>query len=107
MAPAAGCRGDRPHPRNALAGAGGLFLFIAAVAAAVLDRHDGAVPRDVADVVEAMSSHRPYRAALGLDRALAEITNNRGAHYCPDVVDACVALFASGRFQFALEEGPA
>lgn len=47
----------------------------------------------VADVVEAMSSHRPYRPTLGMDRALAEITENRGIRYDPDVVDACLLLF--------------
>ena len=47
----------------------------------------------VADTVEAMSSHRPYRPALGVDRALAEIQDNRGTLYDPVVVDACVVLF--------------
>jgi putative nucleotidyltransferase with HDIG domain len=46
----------------------------------------------VADVVEAMSSHRPYRPTLGMDRALAEITDNRGVLYDPEVVDACLRL---------------
>lgn len=46
----------------------------------------------VADVVEAMSSHRPYRPTLGMDRALAEITENKGIRYDPDVVDACLRL---------------
>ncbi len=43
----------------------------------------------VADVVDAMSSHRPYRAALGIDLALDEINRNRGVLYDTDVVDAC------------------
>jgi putative nucleotidyltransferase with HDIG domain len=47
----------------------------------------------VADVMEAMSSHRPYRAALGTQAALEEITCNRGKLYDPEVVDACVRLF--------------
>jgi HD-GYP domain-containing protein (c-di-GMP phosphodiesterase class II) len=47
----------------------------------------------VADVVEAMSSHRPYRPGLGLDQALAEIERNRGRFYDPQVVDACLRLF--------------
>lgn len=47
----------------------------------------------VADVAEAMTSHRPYRVGLGIDFALAEITKQRGIHYDPAVVDACVALF--------------
>ena len=48
----------------------------------------------VADVVEAMSSHRPYRPALGMDKALEEILRNRGILYDPHVVDACLALLA-------------
>jgi HD-GYP domain-containing protein (c-di-GMP phosphodiesterase class II) len=47
----------------------------------------------VADVVEAMVSHRPYRHALGIDAALEEITKNRGALYDPRVVDICLQLF--------------
>jgi len=47
----------------------------------------------VADVVEAISAHRPYRPGLGIEVALAEITKQRGVHYDPRVVDACVALF--------------
>jgi len=47
----------------------------------------------VADVVEAMASHRPYRAALGLDRALMEIERGRGTLYDERVVDACLKLF--------------
>jgi PAS domain S-box-containing protein/putative nucleotidyltransferase with HDIG domain len=54
----------------------------------------------VADVVEAMSSHRPYRPALGIDDALSEVTTNRGRLYDPDVVDACVGVFADGAFAF-------
>ncbi len=48
----------------------------------------------VADVVEAMASHRPYRAALGLDKALEEIKLNRGKLYDEQVVDACLKIFA-------------
>jgi len=48
----------------------------------------------VADVVEAMSSHRPYRAALGIEKALEEISQNKGILYDPDVVDACLKLFS-------------
>lgn len=47
----------------------------------------------VADVVEAMSSHRPYRAALGRERALAEIERGRASAYDPRIVDACLKLF--------------
>lgn len=46
----------------------------------------------VADVVEAMTAHRPYRAALGMDQALAEIRSRRGELYDPDVVDVCLLL---------------
>lgn len=47
----------------------------------------------VADTIEAMSSHRPYRPGLGLDNALEEITRQRGIQFDPQVVDACLALF--------------
>ncbi|MBF0519697.1 MAG: response regulator [Nitrospirae bacterium] len=50
----------------------------------------------VADVVEAISSHRPYRAALGIDVAMSEITSQRGIFYDNDVVDICVELFKNG-----------
>ena len=46
----------------------------------------------VADVVEAMLSHRPYRAALGPQKALDEIQGRKGEFYDPIVVDACVAV---------------
>ena len=46
----------------------------------------------VADVVEAMSSHRPYRAALGMEMALAEIEEGKGRRYDPLVVDACIQV---------------
>jgi PAS domain S-box-containing protein/putative nucleotidyltransferase with HDIG domain len=54
----------------------------------------------VADVVEAMASHRPYRQALGIDKALEEISKNRGRLYDPDVVDACLKLFKERDFKF-------
>jgi PAS domain S-box-containing protein/putative nucleotidyltransferase with HDIG domain len=54
----------------------------------------------VADVVEAMISHRPYRSALTLGEAIHEITKNRGTLYDPDAVDACKLLFIEGRFAF-------
>lgn len=47
----------------------------------------------VADVVEAMSAHRPYRPGQGLDAALAEVIDGRGTRYDDRVVDACVTLF--------------
>ncbi len=50
----------------------------------------------VADVVEAMSSHRPYRPALGTEAALAEIRENSGRMYDPEVTEACRRVFASG-----------
>jgi len=52
----------------------------------------------VADVVEAITSFRPYRPALGLDVAIAEIRAGRGRHYDPDVVDACLSVLESGGF---------
>jgi PAS domain S-box-containing protein len=54
----------------------------------------------VADVVEAMSSFRPYRPALGIDAALEEISKNRGILYDPKVVDACIELFKEKGFKF-------
>lgn len=59
----------------------------------------------IADVVEAMMSHRPYRPGLGLEAALAEIRERRGIRYDPDAVDACVRLFREGRFEFAVNNG--
>jgi len=57
----------------------------------------------VADVVEAMSSHRPYRPALGIDKALEEISKNRGILYDRKVVDACLNLFSKKGFNFEEE----
>jgi PAS domain S-box-containing protein len=54
----------------------------------------------VADVVDAMQARRPYRPALGLDAALAEIEAGRGRLYDPTVVDACVTLFRQKGFTF-------
>lgn len=54
----------------------------------------------VADVVEAMASHRPYRPARGIARALAEIARNAGVLYDSDVVRACLELFQEGGFRF-------
>ena len=50
----------------------------------------------VADVVEAVTSHRPYRAALGIDVAIDEIQRFRGTKYDANVVDICVDLFNNG-----------
>lgn len=55
----------------------------------------------VADVVEAMASHRPYRAALGIDMALKEIERGRDSVYDAAVVDACVRVFSEKRFVFS------
>jgi len=50
----------------------------------------------VADVVEAMASHRPYRPAHGIKAALIEIVRNKGKLYDPEVVDACLSVFEKG-----------
>ncbi len=54
----------------------------------------------VADVVEAMSSHRPYRPAIGLDSALEEISGASGILYDPEVVDACLSLLKKNKPEF-------
>lgn len=54
----------------------------------------------VADVVEAMASHRPYRPALGIDKALEEVTAHKGVLYDPEVVDICIRLFREKGFSF-------
>jgi PAS domain S-box-containing protein/putative nucleotidyltransferase with HDIG domain len=54
----------------------------------------------LADVVESMGSHRPYRPTLGMEKALDEIRQNRGSLYDPDVVDTCLALFRDKGFHF-------
>jgi PAS domain S-box-containing protein/putative nucleotidyltransferase with HDIG domain len=54
----------------------------------------------VADVVEAMSSYRPYRPALGIDKALEEISKNKGILYDPKAVDICLKLFKEKGFEF-------
>ena len=54
----------------------------------------------VADVVESMMSHRPYRTALGQEAALAEIRAGSGTRYDPAVVDACTILFDEQQFSF-------
>jgi len=57
----------------------------------------------VADVVEAMSSHRPYRPALGIAVALDEIKNHRGIYYDPHVTDACLKLFEKKGYELRTE----
>lgn len=57
----------------------------------------------VADVVDAMTSHRPYREGLGIEKALAEIERGRGTWYDPAVVDACLRLFREKDFMYTEE----
>jgi len=47
-----------------------------------------------------MSSHRPYRTVLGIDKALEEIIQNKGILYSPEVVDVCPKLFKEKGFKF-------
>jgi len=54
----------------------------------------------VADVVEAMYSHRPYRPSMGVEKTLQEISKNRAILYDPVVVDACIKLFTERGFKF-------
>jgi response regulator RpfG family c-di-GMP phosphodiesterase len=54
----------------------------------------------VADVVETMASHRPYRPAMGLDKALEEVFKNKGSLYDEKVVNACLILFNEKGFEF-------
>jgi putative nucleotidyltransferase with HDIG domain len=61
----------------------------------------GAKILGVADVIEAMASHRPYRAALGLDAALEEISSKSGSLYDPAVAKASLRLFKEGLYQFS------
>jgi putative nucleotidyltransferase with HDIG domain len=55
----------------------------------------------VADVVEAMTFHRPYRPALGIKTALKEISNKKNIFYDSRVVDVCLNLFETKKFQFS------
>lgn len=54
----------------------------------------------IADVVEAMASHRPYRAALGVESALKEVIGHRGVRYDGVAVDACLSVFTESGFDF-------
>ncbi len=56
----------------------------------------------VSDVVEAMASHRPFRAAIGIEQALEEISQLKGSLYDADVVDACLRLFKEKGFKFEI-----
>jgi HD-GYP domain-containing protein (c-di-GMP phosphodiesterase class II) len=58
----------------------------------------------VADSVEAMASHRPYRPALGIEKALEMILNKKGKSYDSQIVDACVTLFKDRDFQFPQDD---
>jgi len=58
----------------------------------------------VADVVEAIASHRPYRPALGIDLALEEISGNKGILYDADAVDACLKLFREKGYTLVLKK---
>jgi len=60
----------------------------------------------VADVVEAMASHRPYRPTLGIKAALEEIEKNKGILYDNNVVDACLKLFREKGYQLNEVEKP-
>ena len=51
----------------------------------------------VSDVIEAMSSHRPYRAAFDMATTKAEIIDKRGSSYCPKCVDACLQLMEENK----------
>ncbi len=55
----------------------------------------------VADVVEAMSSHRPYRPAFSLEKACLEAMRNRGTLYDASAVDSCIRLFEEKKFSFS------
>jgi HD-GYP domain-containing protein (c-di-GMP phosphodiesterase class II) len=54
----------------------------------------------VADVMEAMASHRPYRPSLGMQAAFEEIEKNRGILYDSAVVDSCLRLFRQKGYEF-------
>jgi len=61
----------------------------------------------VADVLETMSSHRPYRPSRGLERATQELTHNAGTLYDPDVVQACLALYGRDELRVSAPTGGA
>ena len=54
----------------------------------------------VADVVEAITAHRPYRPGFGINKALKEILKNKGKLFDPEVVDACMKVFKEKKFKF-------
>ncbi|MBT7952006.1 MAG: PAS domain S-box protein [Gammaproteobacteria bacterium] len=55
----------------------------------------------VADIVEAISSHRPYRPALGIEVGIEHIKKSKGVQYASEVVDACIEVFEMDNFEFA------
>jgi uncharacterized domain HDIG len=57
----------------------------------------------VADVVEAMASHRPYRPGLGIEKALEEISQKKGTLYSTEVSDICIKLFTEKGFKFEIK----
>ncbi len=57
----------------------------------------------VADVVETMSSHRPYSSSLGIEKAIEEITEKSGRLYDPEVVEACRELHRKNQFHFKVD----
>ena len=74
----------------------------------LIQRHAQAcyqVPKDVkfrrplAEALDTISTHRPFRPGLGVEAALAAIERGRGSAYDADVVDACLRLFRDGRYQ--------
>jgi PAS domain S-box-containing protein len=54
----------------------------------------------IADVIEAMASHRPYRAAIGIDKAMEELTADKGKLFDPDIATVCLDLFKNKKFEF-------
>lgn len=74
-------------------------------------RGDAIIPEPrilaVADVVAAMTAHRPFRAAYPLDDALAEVENGRGVLYDADAVDACLRVMRGGTFEWPIDPGEA
>lgn len=56
--------------------------------------------------LKTMSSHRPYRPAQGIDKALEEITQNKGLFYDTNVVEICVKLFQEKNFRFDEKTAP-
>ena len=56
----------------------------------------------VADVLDAMASHRPYRPALGLDAAMRRLEEGRGSQFDPPVADVCLDLFKTAQLKLEL-----